>query len=67
MTAITISTSPSFTVIATDEAGERHDLNARGGRIADLDGLREFIAELLDQGVISASDAESLALQIEAL
>jgi len=36
----------ALTVIATDENGERHDLNAGGAPCADIADLRDFVIQL---------------------
>ena len=50
----------ALTVIATDENGESHDLNARGEPCATVDDLRAFIAELHAQGAYDAATRDAL-------
>ena len=50
----------ALTIIATDENGESHDLNARGEPCATVDDLRAFIAELHAQGAYDAATRDAL-------
>ena len=59
MTTFTVD-HDSLTVIATDEAGEHHDLNATGEPCATLDELRDFIGELCEQGFFDANSRNEL-------
>jgi hypothetical protein len=42
----------ALTVIHTDRHGEDYDLNAEGEPCATVDDLRDFVGELLDQGML---------------
>jgi len=51
----------NLTVIATDENGERFDLNATGEPCADIFDLQLFVKQLWEVGGISGEVYQSLA------
>ena len=53
-----------LTVIATDDSGESHDLNATGEPCADVSDLRDFIHELHGQRAFDVDVMRDLLNQI---
>ena len=51
----------NLTVIATDENGERYDLNAGGEPCADIFDLQSFVKQLWEVGGIPGETYQSLA------
>ena len=54
-----------LTVIAVDERGEEHDLNAGGDPCHSADDLRAFIRELHEQGAYTAATRDRLLSEVE--